>query len=284
MNGDPPAPRPEFVPGAAADVPADPADLCLVVADGKLLVDAEGGFPRCADLPTDAAPIPLGTLDGVRVWVTARDTADGSPGTWLGWRDLAGGLAEPLAALAGRALQVVTWRRTHRYCGACTAELADVPGETARRCPACKLYVPMQLSPAVLVAIRRPGPPGAPEQLLLVRHSYGPTDTWALVAGFVEAGETLEQAVHREVTEEVGLRVDRLTYFGSQPWAMSGPGVVLTGYTAYAADPAAEPVVDGRELTEARWFPLDALPEPLPPTYSISRWLIEHVRVRPAPA
>ncbi|MEV4628943.1 NAD(+) diphosphatase [Micromonospora sp. NPDC049523] len=281
MNGDPLAPRPEFVPGAAADVPADPADLCLVVADGKLLLGIEGGFPRFADLPAGSAPVPLGTLDGERVWVTAHDTVDGSLGTWLGWRDLAAGLAEPLAALAGRALQVVTWRRTHRYCGACTAELADVPGETARRCPDCKLYVPMQLSPAVLVAIRRPGPPGKPEQLLLVRHSYGPTETWALVAGFVEAGETLEQAVHREVAEEVGLRVDRLTYFGSQPWAMSGPGVVLTGYTAYAANPAAEPVVDGRELTEARWFPLDALPEPLPPPYSISRWLIEHVRIPP---
>jgi NAD+ diphosphatase len=157
--------------------------------------------------------------------------------------------------------------------------LADVPGETARRCPNCKLYVPMQLSPAVLVAIRRPGPPGEPGQLLLVRHSYGATEVWALVAGFVEAGETLEQAVHREVAEEVGLRVDGLTYFGSQPWAMSGPGVVLTGFVAYAADPAAEPVVDGHELTEARWFPLDALPEALPPTYSISRWLIEHVGI-----
>lgn len=278
MNSDLPAAQPGFVPGAAADVPPDPADLCLVVAGRTLLVGADRGFPRVADLPPAAELIPLGTLDGVRVWATARTTADDALGAWLGWPALAAELAEPLAALAGRALQVVTWRRTHRYCGACTTELAEVPGEHARRCPNCELYVPMQLSPAVLVAIRRPGTPGEVEQLLLVRHSYGPTELWALVAGFVEAGETLEQAVHREVAEEVGLRVDGLTYFGSQPWAMSGPGVVLAGFTAYCPDPQAQPVVDGRELTQARWFPLDALPAELPPAYSISRWLIESVR------
>lgn len=288
VNLDPLPHQPVFLPGAAADVPPEPADLCLVVADRKLLVGADGGFLRVADLPAGPADratpdpadlVPLGTLDRAPVWAATRDTADEALGAWLGWRELAAGLAEPLAALAGRALQVVTWRRTHRYCGACTTELTDVPGEHARRCPNCQLYVPMQLSPAVLVAIRRPAPAGGPEQLLLVRHSYGPTETWALVAGFVEAGETLEQAVHREVAEEVGLRVDRLTYFGSQPWAMSGPGVVLAGFTAYCPDPDVEPVVDGRELTQARWFPLDALPDALPPAYSISRWLVESVRV-----
>ncbi|MFI6759145.1 NAD(+) diphosphatase [Micromonospora sp. NPDC050417] len=282
MSSDPPPTRPVFLPGAAADVPAEPTDHCLMVADGKLLVRPDGDFPRVADVPgraTEPDLVPLGTLDGVPVWAVAWETDDATLGRWLGWRELASGLTEPLAALAGRALQVVTWRRSHRYCGACTAELADVPGEHARRCPDCQLYVPMQLSPAVLVAIRRPGPPGAPEQLLLVRHSYGSTEVWALVAGFVEAGETLEQAVHREVAEEVGLRVDRLVYFGSQPWAMSGPSVVLAGFTAYCPDPMSEPVVDGRELTQARWFPLDALPEALPPTYSISRWLVESVRV-----
>ncbi|MEH1015369.1 NUDIX domain-containing protein [Micromonospora sp. CPCC 206060] len=207
----------------------------------------------------------------------AAEQADALPdGRWRSWPSVAGELPEPLASLAGRALQVVTWRRTHRCCGACRAELADVPGETARRCPDCALYVPMQLSPAVLVAITRPGPTGGTE-LLLVRHSYGATGIWALVAGFVEAGEPLEAAARREVAEEVGLAIDRVTYFGSQPWAMSGPGVLLAGFTAVAADPLAEPVIDGQELVQARWFPVDALPAELPPAYSISRWLIDHV-------
>lgn len=276
-------PRPRFVPGAAVARPADPADPCLVVAGRKLLVGAGGGFPRVADLPTDTDWVPLGTLDGSHVWAAALPRTDDDLGPWRGWPALAAELGEPLAALAGRALQVMTWRHAHRYCGACTAELADVPGEHARRCPSCQLYVPMQLSPAVLVAIRRPGRAGQADELLLVRHSYGPTDLWALVAGFVEAGESLEEAVRREVGEEVGLDVDELSYFGSQPWAMSGPGVVLAGFTAVAVDPGAEPVVDGRELAQARWFPLDALPAELPPAYSISRWLIDAAAARPRP-
>jgi NAD+ diphosphatase len=225
---------------------------------------------RVGDLAGTTDLVPLGTLDGVTVWAgTAGSTLD-SPHEVHGWPSIAARLAEPLAALAGRALQVVTWRRTHRFCGACAAALEDVDGEHARRCPACGLFVPMQLSPAVLVLLRRHS-----GELLLVRHTYGPTAVWALVAGFVEAGESLEGAVHREVGEEVGLAVADLAYFGSQPWAMSGPGVLLAAFTAVCPDPAAEPVVDGREIAEAAWFPPDALPDPLPPAFSLSRWLID---------
>ena len=92
-------------------------------------------------------------------------------------------------------------------------------GPTARRCPDCGLYVPLRLSPAVLAAITRPGRSGGPTELLLVRHASGPTELWALVAGFVEAGESLETAVRREVTEEVRWTSTRSTYSGSQPWA-----------------------------------------------------------------
>jgi NAD+ diphosphatase len=256
-----------FVPGAVAAAPPAPGDICLVVSGRKLRCRPDGTFPRVGELPDGLEHVPLGSLDGDPVWAAAGERDDA--GRWRSWPALAGDLDEPLASLAGRALQVITWRRTHQYCGACTTKLDDVPGEHARRCPGCELYVPMQLSPAVLVAIRRG------DELLLVRHSYGPTELWALVAGFLEAGESLEQAVHREVREEVGLELGELTYFGSQPWAMSGPGVVLAGFTAECADARAEPVIDGRELTQARWFPLDALPAELPPSYSISRWLID---------
>ncbi|MEU4639055.1 NUDIX domain-containing protein [Micromonospora sp. NPDC023814] len=270
-----------FVPGADRSVAPAPTDLALPVAGRKLLTAADGAVLRVADLPADTAWVPLGTLDGVPAWAaeaTGQEEppgATGLPARWRGWASLAAEVPEPLATLAGRALTVVDWRRTHRWCGACRAELADVPGESARRCPDCDLYVPMRLSAAVLVAITRPGPAGRPDELLLVRHASGPTGLWALVAGFVEAGETLEAAAHREVGEEVGLELAELVYFGSQPWALSGPSVLLAGFTATAADPTAEPVVDGRELTQARWFPLDRLPAELPPAYSISRWLID---------
>ncbi|MEH0841875.1 NAD(+) diphosphatase [Micromonospora sp. CPCC 205711] len=264
-----------FLPGADASVPPAPTDLALPVAGRRLLTGPDGHFLSIADLPAGTRWAPIGTLDGVPAWVTEAASTEDDAGRWHSWRSLAATFPEPLAALAGRALAVATWRRTHRWCGACRAELADVPGETARRCPDCDLYVPIRLSAAVLTAITRPGPAGGPDELLLVRHTYGPTELWALVAGFVEAGESLEAAVHREVGEEVGLTLDTVGYFGSQPWAISGPNVLLAGFTATVADPAAEPVVDGNELAEARWFPLDALPAELPPAYSISRWLID---------
>jgi NAD+ diphosphatase len=281
------APVTRFVPDAAAEPGPTDDDLCLLVAGRRLLTPVDGRLRRVGDVRADAAApadlvwVPLGALDGVRVWAAGLAEQVDALGRWRGWPSIAAEVGEPLAALAGRALQVVTWRRTHRFCGQCGAELGDVPGEHARRCPACQLYVPMQLSPAVLVAVRRPGRAGGADELLLVRHAYGPTDLWALVAGFVEAGESLEEAAHREVGEEVGLALREVAYFGSQPWAMSGPGVVLAGFTARAADPTAEPVVDGRELSQARWFPLDALPAELPPAYSISRWLIDAAGAKP---
>lgn len=271
--------------GARAAAPPAAGDICLGVAGHKLVVatDADGRwrFTRVGDLGGATDLIPLGSLDGIPVWTTAISSTVDAPPTAIsstvdvphemhGWASMAARLPQPLAALAGRALQVMTWRRTHRFCGSCAAELADVDGEHARRCPSCDLFVPMRLSPAVLVLVRRAGT----GELLLVRHTYGAIGIWALVAGFVEAGESLEETVAREVAEEVGLRVAEVRYFGSQPWALSGPGILLTGFTALCAD-RAEPVVDGRELAEAGWFDPGALPTPLPPAYSLSRWLID---------
>ncbi|MFF0654482.1 NAD(+) diphosphatase [Micromonospora tulbaghiae] len=250
----------------------------MPVSGRKLLTGPDDAQPlRIGALPGDLAWTPVGTLDGIPAWAAEVSDPESTPGRWRSWRGLAAELPAPQADLAGRALAVVTWRRTHKWCGACRAELADVPGETARRCPDCDLTVFVPLSVAVLTAITRPGPAGGPDELLLVRHAQGPTQLWALVAGFVEAGESLEAAVHREVAEEVGLTLRRPAYVDSQPWALSGPGTLLAGFTAEVTDPAAEPLADGTELTEARWFPVDALPAELPPAYSLSRWLIDAV-------
>ncbi|MEU8089496.1 MULTISPECIES: NAD(+) diphosphatase [Micromonospora] len=270
-----------FRPAADHGRPPQPGDLALPVAGRKLLTGPDAAQPlRIGALPGDLAWTPVGTLDGTPAWAAEVTDPESLPGRWRGWRGLAAELPAPHADLAGRALAVVTWRRTHRWCGACRAELSDVPGETARRCPDCGLTVFVPLSVAVLTAITRPGPAGAAGELLLVRHAHGPTGLWALVAGFVEAGESLEAAVHREVAEEVGLTLRRPAYVDSQPWALTGPGTLLAGFTAEVTDPAAEPVADGTELTEARWFPVDALPAELPPAYSLSRWLIDAVAAR----
>ncbi|MEU1751328.1 NUDIX domain-containing protein [Micromonospora matsumotoense] len=279
------------------ELPAGTGWVPLGTLDGVPAWATETSDPGRAATPgrTTGAGATTGSGDttGSRDTAGGRDTAGSGDtgggettgsrravGRWRSWRALAAELPEPVATLAGRAVAVITWRRTHRWCGACRAALTDVPGETARRCPDCGLYVPLRLSPAVLVAITRPGRSGGPTELLLVRHASGPTELWALVAGFVEAGEALETAVRREVTEEVSVDLDTIDYFGSQPWAISGPGVLLAGFTATVADPDVEPVVDGRELVRARWFPVDALPAELPPAYSISRWLIDAVAAR----
>ncbi|MEU9511660.1 NUDIX domain-containing protein [Micromonospora sp. NPDC048169] len=272
--------RAGFLPAADHGRPPRRDDLALPVSGRKLLTGPDEQPLRIGALPGDLAWTPVGTLDGTPAWAAEVTDPESLPGRWRSWRGLAAELPAPRADLAGRALAVVTWRRTHRWCGACRAELADVPGETARRCPECELTSFLPLSVAVLTAITRPGPAGGADELLLVRHAHGPTQLWALVAGFVEAGESLEAAVHREVAEEVGLTLRRPAYVDSQPWALSGPGTLLTGFTAEVTDPAAEPAPDGTELTEARWFPVDALPAELPPAYSLSRWLIDAVAAR----
>jgi NAD+ diphosphatase len=272
-------PQMRFVTGAALAAPPADEHLCVVVDELTLLVrvrpDGRWRIPWLSEVRSAVSGdlLPVGTLDGIPAWVAraasgAQETVTDGYG-WFAWGTIVAQLDQPGAALASRAVQTMQWRRTHRFCGACATGLEDLPALAARACPACKLFVPMQQSAVVLVAIRRRGT----GELLLVRHTYGLTDIWALVAGFVDTGETLEEAVRREAWEEVRLGVDDIAYFGSQPWALSGPEVLLTGFTAWCAQ-GANPTADGAELSNAAWFPLDALPENLPPDYSLARWMI----------
>lgn len=251
-----------------------PDDLCLAVTGRKLVVTTAGSgelrFPRFSELSGTSEVVPLATFHARPVWAAVMESTVEPPLMARGWASLAATLDAPSAALAARALSVMTFRRHHRYCGSCRAPLVDVDGEHARRCEACDIFLPTQISPAVVVLLRRPT-----GEILLVRHTYGPTDLWALVAGFVDPGESLEEAVAREVQEEVGLSIADLTYVASQPWGLSSPGVLLAGFTATVANPAAEPVVDGRELSAAVWFPPASLPTEIPPAYSLSRHLID---------
>ena len=144
----------------------------------------------------------------------------------------------------------------------CSSDLA--PSERAQVCPQCGLTAFPRLSPAIIVCIRRG------EQILLARNHRFPPGRFSVLAGFVEPGETLEEAVAREVREEVGIRVRDIRYFGSQPWPF--PNSLMLGFTAEYAE--GELVVDESELAEAHWFTRDNLPD-LPPPISIARRLIE---------
>ncbi len=170
-------------------------------------------------------------------------------------RALFGSLDDSWLAIAGRALQIVEWARTHRFCGSCGTPTAPVVGERCMRCPACGHVAYPRISPAMMVLIQRDN------SILLARHLNSPTGFFTALAGFLEAGESIEDAIHREVMEEVGLRVRDLRYFGNQPWPF--PHSLMLAFTAQYV--GGEIAVDPSEIAEARWFgPGDPLP-PMPP-------------------
>lgn len=179
-------------------------------------------------------------------------------------RVLLGALPADEASAVGRAVQLATFLDTHRHCGRCSEALVDVDGELARRCRRCELVVYPRVTPAVIVLVRR-GP-----QALLARSARFPVPFFSTLAGFVEIGETLEETVAREIQEEVGVEVEDVRYFGSQPWPF--PHSLMVGFTAQWK--RGEPTPDATEIAEARFFDAHDLPR-VPPPISIARQLID---------
>jgi NAD+ diphosphatase len=166
--------------------------------------------------------------------------------------------------VAGTAFQVQHWDRVHQHCAACAGPLELAAGERAKRCRRCGTDYYPRIAPVAIVLVHD-GP-----RVLLARSPRLPAGMYALVAGFVEAGETLEACAAREVREETAVEIDRIEYFGSQPWPF--PHQLMVGFTARYA--AGEIAVDRTELEDARWFDVAALPA-LPPRVSIARRLID---------
>jgi NAD+ diphosphatase len=210
----------------------------------------------------------LGLIDGTPCWAAdvggvAREKGFGDPG-FQPLMMLATQVDEAEWAIAGRAVQLAEWDRTHRFCGRCGAPTDPAPGERARRCPSCGLLAFPRLAPAVIVLVERDG------AALLARNANFPGALFSTIAGFVEPGETLESTVIREVREEAGITVTDVRYQGSQPWPF--PHSLMIGFNAQWADGEIE--VDGREIVEAGWFTPDELPM-IPPPLSIARRLID---------
>ena len=167
-------------------------------------------------------------------------------------------------ALAGRASQLMDWRKNHRYCGRCGTPTTMKTTEFSMACPACGLLAYPRISPAVMVLI------GRGDELLLARSPHFKPGIFSALAGFVEAGETLEQCAVREVREEVGVEISNLRYFRSQPWPFPD-SLMLAFFADYAGG---EITPDPSEIEAAGWFSRSALP-PLPDSASIARHLIE---------
>lgn len=203
----------------------------------------------------------LGTLDGTPCW--AIEVAESS--THLDLRRLWGTVDDETWAVASRAVQLVDWARTHRYCGRCGTPTEPSRGERARRCPACGLLAFPRIAPAIIVLVERDD-----GRALLARNVNFPDAMFSCIAGFVEPGENLEQAVIREVREEVGIEIRDVEYAGSQPWPF--PHSLMVGYRARYA--GGEIVCEEAEIAEASWFAANDLPA-IPPPISIARRLID---------
>jgi NAD+ diphosphatase len=159
-------------------------------------------------------------------------------------RPLLGSLPEDLFSLAGRAYQIMDWDRTHQYCGRCGRPTEPLEGERARSCPACGIPFYPRVTPAVIVAV------GRGRTILLAHARRFPSVFHSVLAGFVEPGETFEECVHREIMEEVGIRVENVRYFGSQPWPF--PHTLMVGFTAEYA--GGNLVLQESEIVDAGWY------------------------------
>jgi NAD+ diphosphatase len=183
---------------------------------------------------------------------------------FLPLRALFNDLSAELFALAGRALQIISWDKNHQFCSRCGTKMIADAKERVKRCPSCKWANYPPLAPAVIMLISRG------RELLLSRGWHFQPGMYSVQAGFVEAGETLEEAVRREICEEVGLEIKNIRYFGSQPWPF--PNSLMVGFLAEYA--SGELCVNHQELEDANWYKINQLPK-LPTGISIARQMIE---------
>jgi NAD+ diphosphatase len=262
---------------------SDPTTRVLVLDHGRTQVSGEP--PTLATVRPEHAPPGLRLLLGVdpagaACFAVATDAGqhpdlgepDGS--RWAGLREVGALLGDAEAGLLVHAVALANWHETHTHCPRCGSPTQPALAGSVRRCVADGTEHYPRTDPAVIMAVV-----DGDDRLLLGHQPRWPEHRFSTLAGFVEPGESLEQAVRREVLEEVGVRVGRVDYLGSQPWPF--PSSLMLGFIAHAE--GAEPRVDGEEISEARWFTRAELTREvadrqvlLPHAVSIARRLVEH--------
>ncbi len=264
----------EFAGAVAAPVPEPGRALWFVFRETSLLVSSDRARPTVPHAGSPAAlglaPLRtqyLGRLGLDHCYSCELDTAVEAPAGYefRGLRSVFGTMDDRHYALAGRALQIVDWDRTHQFCGRCGSATIARSDERSRQCAACGLTNYPRVAPAVMVLVRR-----LPDEILLARSPRFAPGMYSALAGFTEAGETLEQCAHREVLEEVGITVRNLRYFASQPWPF--PHSLMIAFIADYGGGELNP--DQIEIEDAKWFKIADLPQ-LPMEISIARRLID---------
>jgi NAD+ diphosphatase len=250
----------------------EPSTIFIAMRDGKPLV-RDGALAHIAPTPNDT-PFFLGAFENDLAFFAIESEVDREEGTFEDFRSIALTLPPADAAIAATARSLFEWHRRHRFCSACGQPSQSAAAGWQRVCPPCGAEHFPRVDPVVIML------PLFGDRCLLGRQSIWPKGRMSALAGFVEPGETIEEACAREVKEEAGLIATRVTYFASQPWPF--PSSLMIGLFAEVASDRA--IADGAELEEVRWLTRDEAraaledrhPEVLPPSaLGISRHLIE---------
>ena len=213
--------------------------------------------------------IPVGEYQKARCFV-ADITHWGDEDSLIHFRSLMGLIDSEQDRLINRSLQLATWYRQHRFCGQCGKPTEYNAKAYSLNCYSCKISYYPRISPCMMCLVTKG------DYCLLAHHGRHNEGMYSTLAGFVEAGESVEQTVHREVMEEVGLRVGQLTYFTSQAWPF--PHQLMIGY--FAEYQEGEISTDNDEIADAQWFHYTQLPD-IPAKNTLSgKMIAEFVRQR----
>lgn len=224
------------------------APLLPVLNHVHALGHVNGQPITCAALPLD---YPMQSLGQDAQFLPLRQAFELLDETWFG--------------IVVKAYSVVNWDRNHQFCGRCGGKTIHKLGLFERFCPNCTLAFYPRISPSIIVLIRRG------DDILMARSPHFLPGVYGLVAGFVEPGETLEEAVHREVKEEVSVNVRSLRYIASQAWPF--PDSLMVGF--FAEYESGDILIDNHEIEDAGWYHYDALPIHSLTRISIARKLID---------
>jgi NAD+ diphosphatase len=255
-----------------AERAADPASRAVAVTDGGVVLEGDrlARFPLAA-LADAGEPVLLGLRDGVALFAVAVE--EPPAGRVANLREAAALLAQDEGALAAYASALLNWHRAHPCCSRCGARTNVAEAGFVRACPNCGAQHHPRTDPVVIMLVIRG------DEVLLGRQPTWPPGRYSALAGFVEPGESLEEAVAREVFEESGVEVTRARYLASQPWPF--PSSLMLGF--FADHAAGEPDAGDGELDDARWFARAELEAAaagrgdvhLPPPLAIARRLID---------
>lgn len=243
-----------------------PDHVCFVYNDSKILM-IDNRLPTSGELSLSLSPSePVFRLQ--QGWaISGKDFAKNPPTNKAEFRALREAfdiLAAPVARDASIGAQYINWSVMNCHCGRCGSSLQPSDKELAKVCLKCEHSYYPQLTPAVIVLVKRG------REILLAR-GLAPRTFYSCLAGFVEPGETLEEAIRREVKEEVGIEVKNIRYFGSQPWPF--PNNMMVAFTADWV--TGEISINREELSDAGWYNKERLPELVPSKASIARQMID---------